>query len=129
MLLSDRSTREKPLLRWRVQVLGNTAIEFGVIPVDNLTPNDDGQGTSDSPYRGYGRYPSPEHQLHKAQLVAARSGARTQAQGFASSNTHGSELAGSIKVLMGSTVEVIASAHAAEYRVTHPGAANKQCIS
>jgi hypothetical protein len=34
LLVSDCSTEERSLLRWRVAVRGNTAVEFGVVPVD-----------------------------------------------------------------------------------------------
>lgn len=34
LLLSDVSTRDQPVLRWRLRVRGNTAVEFGVVPAD-----------------------------------------------------------------------------------------------
>lgn len=34
LLLSDVTTKEQPLLRWRLVVRGNTAVEFGVVPAD-----------------------------------------------------------------------------------------------
>ncbi len=34
MLLSDLSTGDTPVLRWRLQLRGNNAVEFGVVPVD-----------------------------------------------------------------------------------------------
>lgn len=34
LLLSDISTRDQPVLRWRLRVRGNTAVEFGVVPAD-----------------------------------------------------------------------------------------------
>jgi hypothetical protein len=34
LLLSDASTGQQPLLRWRLVVRGNTAVEFGVVPAD-----------------------------------------------------------------------------------------------
>lgn len=34
LLVSDCSTEERSLLRWRIAVRGNTAVEFGVVPVD-----------------------------------------------------------------------------------------------
>lgn len=33
MLVSDLSTAEQPVLRWRLSVRGNTAVEFGVVPL------------------------------------------------------------------------------------------------
>lgn len=33
LLLSDRSTADQPTIRWRLRVKGNTAVEFGVIPI------------------------------------------------------------------------------------------------
>ena len=32
VLLSDASTADHPVLRWRLRVRGNTAVEFGVVP-------------------------------------------------------------------------------------------------
>jgi hypothetical protein len=34
LLVSDVSTREQAVLRWRLRVKGNTAVEFGVIPAE-----------------------------------------------------------------------------------------------
>lgn len=34
MLVSDVSSHQKTMLRWRLRVKGNTAVEFGVVPVD-----------------------------------------------------------------------------------------------
>ena len=34
LLLSDRSTADQPVLRWRLRVRGNTAVEFGCVPAD-----------------------------------------------------------------------------------------------
>jgi hypothetical protein len=33
LLVSDLSTADQPLLRWRLVVRGNTAVEFGVVPL------------------------------------------------------------------------------------------------
>lgn len=33
LLVSDVSTADQPLLRWRLAVRGNTAVEFGVVPL------------------------------------------------------------------------------------------------
>ena len=33
LLLSDRSTADQPAIRWRLRVKGNTAVEFGVVPL------------------------------------------------------------------------------------------------
>lgn len=33
LLVSDLSTAQQPLLRWRMCVRGNTAVEFGVVPL------------------------------------------------------------------------------------------------
>lgn len=33
LLVSDFSTKESPVLRWRLRVKGNTAVEFGVVPL------------------------------------------------------------------------------------------------
>lgn len=34
LLLSDVSTKEQRVLRWRLVVRGNTAVEFGVVPAN-----------------------------------------------------------------------------------------------
>jgi hypothetical protein len=33
LLVSDLSTADQPVLRWRLVVRGNTAVEFGVVPL------------------------------------------------------------------------------------------------
>lgn len=33
LLVSDLSTADQPILRWRLVVRGNTAVEFGVVPL------------------------------------------------------------------------------------------------
>lgn len=33
LLLSDVTTADAPLLHWRMKVKGNTAVEFGIVPV------------------------------------------------------------------------------------------------
>lgn len=33
LLVSDVSTADQPVLRWRLVVRGNTAVEFGVVPL------------------------------------------------------------------------------------------------
>ena len=34
LLVSDKSTFDQPVLRWRFRVTGNRAVEFGVVPTD-----------------------------------------------------------------------------------------------
>lgn len=34
LLVSDRTTADQAMVRWRLRVRGNTAVEFGVIPAD-----------------------------------------------------------------------------------------------
>ena len=34
LLLSDQSTAQQPVLRWKLRVKGNTAVEFGIVPAD-----------------------------------------------------------------------------------------------
>ena len=34
LLVSDLSTADQPVLRWRLAVRGNTAVEFGVVPLN-----------------------------------------------------------------------------------------------
>jgi hypothetical protein len=33
LLISDLSTADQPILRWRLVVRGNTAVEFGIVPL------------------------------------------------------------------------------------------------
>lgn len=40
LLVSDLSTADQPVLRWRVVVRGNTAVEFGVVPLSMVVSNE-----------------------------------------------------------------------------------------
>jgi hypothetical protein len=39
LLVSDLSTADQPVLRWRLVVRGNTAVEFGVVPLSMVVSN------------------------------------------------------------------------------------------
>lgn len=42
LLVSDLSTADQPVLRWRLAVRGNTAVEFGVVPLNMVVSSRDG---------------------------------------------------------------------------------------
>ena len=86
LLLSDRSTADQPLLRWRLRVTGNTALELGVVPPCLEVSN---------------------NSLHKADSVK---GSRTlRCTGFSSQITAGSHLPVKIPVVRGTIVDLVAS--------------------
>jgi len=86
LLLSDRSTADQPLLRWRLRVTGNTALELGVVPACLEVSN---------------------NSLHKADSVK---GSRTlRCTGFSSQITAGSHLPLKIPVVRGTIVDLVAS--------------------
>jgi hypothetical protein len=86
LLLSDVSTADQPLLRWRLRVTGNTALELGVVPSCLEVSN---------------------NSLHKADSVR---GSRTRrCTGFSSQITAGSHLPVKIPVVRGTVLDLIAS--------------------
>lgn len=85
LLLSDISTKEQPVLRWRLRVKGNTAVEFGVIPVEM----------------------SPSHTaLHKC--LAVPGAPHQRCVGFCSQITAGSLLPLKAPVMRGTIVDILA---------------------
>ncbi|GAB4814522.1 hypothetical protein N2152v2_001568, partial [Parachlorella kessleri] len=85
LLLSDASTASHPVLRWQLRVRGNTAVEFGVVPVA-LELN---------------------HQaLHKC--LSAPEDADVRAIGFCSQITAGSLLPLKAPVMRGTVIDVLA---------------------
>jgi hypothetical protein len=97
LLVSDFSTADKALLRWRVRVRGNTAVEFGVVPL-SLTD---------------------EHlSLHKAR--STQHPLQERAVGFCSHITAGSDLPIQAPVLCNSIVEIVARRGHVEYSITQP---------
>jgi hypothetical protein len=86
LLLSDVSTADQPILRWRLRVTGNTALELGVVPACLEVSN---------------------NSLHKADSVR---GSRTlRCTGFSSQITAGSHLPVKIPVVRGTIVDLMAS--------------------
>lgn len=49
MLVSEQSTADAPVLRWRLKVIGNTAVEFGVIPAGLQVRHDACMYASEAP--------------------------------------------------------------------------------
>eukprot|EP00798_Chlamydomonas_sp_ICE-L_P007945 gene7945-1160_t len=95
MLVSHQNTSDTPLLRWRFEVLGNSALEFGVIPA----------GFQDNPKA-----------LHKC--LAGPDG--VGACGFSSTITIGSSLPIRLPVMKGSIVEVVATSSKLEFIIENP---------
>lgn len=85
LLLSNVSTVDQSILRWRLRVTGNTAVEFGVIPVD-LEAN--------------------QNSLHKTDAVKSRREQRCT--GFCSQITAGSHLPVKVPVVRGTMVDLVA---------------------
>ncbi|MEW5302036.1 MAG: hypothetical protein WDW36_004848 [Sanguina aurantia] len=95
LLVSDLSTDDTPLLRWKVELHGNSAVEFGVVPVSL-------QDTQKS--------------LHKC--FSAVNG--DSPSGFSSSITIGSLLSLKLPLMKGSVVEVLARRNRVEFIVMNP---------
>lgn len=85
LLLSNASTAHQSVLRWRLRVTGNTAVEFGVIPVD-LDPN--------------------QNSLHKTDSV--RGDREQRCVGFCSQITAGSHLPVKVPIVRGTMVDLVA---------------------
>lgn len=102
LLLSNLDTGDQPILRWRLRVTGNTAVEFGVIPA-NLEPN--------------------QNSLHKADAVK---GERSQrCTGFCSQITAGSHLPVKVPVVRGTLVDLVASRGLAQIVLFYPNDAQE----
>jgi hypothetical protein len=85
LLLSSASTADQPVLRWRLRVRGNTAVEFGVVPVAL----------------------APAHAaLHKC--LAARGAPAQRCMGFCSQITAGSLLPLKAPVMRGTVIDLVA---------------------
>lgn len=95
MLLSDVTTADVPLLRWRLELKGNNAVEFGTIPVS----------LQDQPKA-----------LHKCYNDS--DGARPS--GFCSAITVGSMLPVKLPLMRGSIVEILARKDRLAFIVTNP---------
>lgn len=95
MLLSDLSTEDTPVLRWRLQLRGNNAVEFGVVPVD----------LQDLPKALHKCTPNKDEE---------------RATGFSSAITVGSLLPARLPIMKGSVVEVLVARGEVAFIVTNP---------
>eukprot|EP00210_Caulerpa_lentillifera_P006988 g6683.t1 len=95
MLVSDKSTNQQSLMRWQLRVKGNTAVEFGIVPV---------------------ALQDKKKALHKClteteQLLCV---------GFSSQITVGSQLPFRCPVVKGTIVEIIVENGKAKFLVLNP---------
>jgi len=97
LLLSDISTRDQPTLRWRLLVRGNTAVEFGCLPV-NLEPG--------------------HTVLHKCQAVPKTPDERCA--GFCSQITAGSLLPVKVPIMRGCVLDIILRRGALHVLILYP---------
>lgn len=97
LLLSDKSTADQPVLRWQLRVRGNTAVEFGVVPV-NL--------------------PLTHTALHKCQAVPGAPDERCV--GFCSQITAGSLLPLKAPVMRGTVLDIVARRGRLEVVLNYP---------
>jgi len=97
LMLSDKTTAEQPVLRWRLRVRGNTAVEFGIIPV-NL--------------------PRTHTALHKCQGVPDAPDERCV--GFCSQITAGSLLPLKAPVMRGTILDITARRGRLEIILNYP---------
>lgn len=102
LLLSNIDTGDQPILRWRLRVTGNTAVEFGVIPT-NLEAN--------------------QNSLHKADAVKCDRSQRCT--GFCSQITAGSHLPVKVPVVRGTMVDLVASRGLAQIVLFYPSDAQE----
>ncbi|KAG2448198.1 hypothetical protein HYH02_006783 [Chlamydomonas schloesseri] len=96
MLVSDKSTADSPVLRWKLMLRGNNAAEFGVVP----------QETQDIHKALHKCLPSPTH--------------NERATGFSSAITVGSLLPARLPMMKGSCVEVLVTPREVAVIVTNP---------
>ncbi|KAK9823592.1 hypothetical protein WJX72_004081 [[Myrmecia] bisecta] len=101
LLVSDLSTKDAPSLRWHLRVKGNTAVEFGIVPL---------------------ALQKTQTALHKAQSVG---GHKVRAMGFCSQITAGSSLGFRTHVLRGSVVEIAAMSRRLEVILYNPDEAKE----
>jgi hypothetical protein len=97
LMLSDKTTADQPVLRWRLRVRGNTAVEFGIIPV-NL--------------------PRTHTALHKCQGVPDAPDERCV--GFCSQITAGSLLPLKAPVMRGTILDITARRGRLEVILNYP---------
>ncbi|KAH7617085.1 hypothetical protein Ndes2526B_g07675 [Nannochloris sp. 'desiccata'] len=97
LMLSDKTTADQPVLRWRLRVRGNTAVEFGIIPV-NL--------------------PRTHTALHKCQGVP--DAPEERCVGFCSQITAGSLLPLKAPVMRGTILDITARRGRLEIILNYP---------
>ena len=97
LMLSNKSTADQPVLRWQLRVRGNTAVEFGIVPV-NL--------------------PLTHTSLHKCQ--AAPGAPDERCVGFCSQITAGSLLPLKAPVMRGTILDVVARRGRLEVVLNYP---------
>lgn len=97
LLVSDLSTRDQSVLRWRLRVKGNTAVEFGVIPADLELSHT---------------------ALHKC--MANPGSPNQSAMGFCSQITAGSLLPLKAPVMRGTVLDIVARRGHVEVLLTYP---------
>lgn len=98
LLVSKWSTADQPALRWHMRVMGNTALEFGVVPV----------GMEDQ-----------QRCLHKC-LVLPSINPTERPVGFCSNITSGSQQLVKVPIGRESEVEVLATPGCVEFIITNP---------
>ncbi|CAD7697912.1 unnamed protein product [Ostreobium quekettii] len=99
MLVSDLSTSEKRVLRWKLRVLGNTAVEFGAVP---------------------SHLQKRRKALHKCLTETGNA----FCIGFCSQVTVGSQLPFRVPVVKGTTVDVLVRPGKAQFIVKNPADAS-----
>ncbi|WIA12934.1 hypothetical protein OEZ85_006550 [Tetradesmus obliquus] len=106
LLVSDLSTADQPVLRWRLVVRGNTAVEFGVVPLSMV---DDDKSL---------------HKCHqeekKFERLRGKLADAERPTGFCSSITVGSMLPFKTAIMKGSVVELLARRGRLEILVQNP---------
>jgi hypothetical protein len=106
LLVSDLSTADQPVLRWRLAVRGNTAVEFGVVPL-NMVEED----------KSLHKCQQEENKFEKLLGPLVDSERPT---GFCSSITVGSMLPFKTAIMKGSVVELLARRGRLEILVQNP---------
>lgn len=106
LLVSDRSTADQPVLRWRLAVRGNTAVEFGVVPL-NMLEDDKALHKCLQEEKKFERVTQPLRDEERP-------------TGFCSSITVGSMLPFKTAIMRGSVVELLARRGRLEVLVHNP---------
>lgn len=107
LLVSDVSTADQPVLRWRLVVRGNTAVEFGVVPL--CLVDDD---------KALHKCQQEERKFEK--LKGKKLPDEQRPTGFCSSITVGSLLPFKTAIMKGSIVELLARRGRLEILVQNP---------